>query len=191
LRGFTFFAALGEQNLLMTPVERLQKRVTMGPWFTQPAKNRLTVTNQWIYQTGSVVKRFDVVFLVNGLPLVIGEAKTPTRSAVTWFDGAYQVNEIYEKEIPAMFVPNVFSFATEGRVLRYGAGERHIVHVFAPEERASRATVMFIHGGYWQALHPSAFSHLARGLNKRGITVADMLRDLFAREFPSNTGDPL
>jgi type I restriction enzyme R subunit len=70
---------------------------------------------------GSVVKRFDVVFLVNGLPLVIGEAKTPTRSAVTWFDGAYQVNEIYEKEVPAMFVPNVFSFATEGRVLRYGS----------------------------------------------------------------------
>jgi type I restriction enzyme R subunit len=89
--------------------------------FTQPAKNRLTVTNQWTYQTGSVVKRFDVVFVVNGLPLVIGEAKTPTRSAVTWFDGAYQVNEIYEKEIPAMFVPNVFSFATEGRVLRYGS----------------------------------------------------------------------
>jgi type I restriction enzyme R subunit len=89
--------------------------------FTQPAKNRLTVTNQWTYQTGNVEKRFDVVFLVNGLPLVTGEAKTPTRSAVTWFDGAYQVNEIYEKEIPAMFVPNVFSFATEGRVLRYGS----------------------------------------------------------------------
>ena len=89
--------------------------------FTQPAKNRLTVTNQWTYQTGSVVKRFDVVFLVNGLPVVIGEAKTPTRSAVTWFDGAYQVNEIYEKEVPAMFVPNVFSFATEGRCLRYGS----------------------------------------------------------------------
>lgn len=30
--------------------------------FTQPAKNRLTVTNQWTYQTGSVVKRFDVAF---------------------------------------------------------------------------------------------------------------------------------
>ena len=89
--------------------------------FTQPGNNRLTVVNQWTYQTGSLLKRFDVVFVVNGLPLVIGEAKTPTRSAVTWFDGAYQVNEIYEKEIPAMFVPNVFSFATEGRCLRYGS----------------------------------------------------------------------
>ena len=89
--------------------------------FIQPDKNRLTVTNQWIYQVGTVTKRFDVVFLVNGLPVVIGEAKTPTRSAVTWFDGAYQINEIYEKEIPAMFVPNVFSFATEGKLLRYGS----------------------------------------------------------------------
>jgi type I restriction enzyme, R subunit len=84
-------------------------------------RNRLTVTNQWTYQHGPVEKRFDLVFLVNGLPLVIGEAKTPTRSAVTWFDGAFQVNEIYEKEVPSMFVPNVFSFATEGRAFRYGS----------------------------------------------------------------------
>lgn len=85
------------------------------------ANNRLRVTNQWTYQTGSINKRFDIVFVVNGLPLIIGEAKTPTRSAVTWFDGAYQVNEIYEKEVPAMFVPNVFSFATDGKFFRYGS----------------------------------------------------------------------
>jgi type I restriction enzyme R subunit len=87
----------------------------------QPGNNRLTVTNQWTYVAGSVNKRFDVVFLVNGIPLVIGEAKTPTRAAVTWFDGAYQVHQLYEKEVPAMFVPNVFSFATEGKCLRYGS----------------------------------------------------------------------
>ncbi|MBI5818277.1 MAG: type I restriction endonuclease subunit R [Verrucomicrobia bacterium] len=86
-----------------------------------PAGNQLVVTNQWIYQAGAVEKRFDVVFVVNGLPLVIGEAKTPTRSAVTWFDGAFQVNEIYEKQVPAMFVPNAFSFATEGKLFRYGS----------------------------------------------------------------------
>ncbi len=89
--------------------------------FNELAKNRLTVVSQWAYQIGSVSKRFDVVFVVNGLPLVICEAKTPTRSSVTWFDGAFQINEIYEKEIPAMFVPNVFSFATDGRLLRYGS----------------------------------------------------------------------
>jgi type I restriction enzyme R subunit len=85
-----------------------------------PAHNQLVVTNQWIYQAGAAEKRFDEVFVVNGLPIVIGEAKTPTRSAVTWFDGAFQVNEIYERQVPAMFVPNVFSFATEGKLLRYG-----------------------------------------------------------------------
>ena len=86
-----------------------------------PAGNQLAVTNQWVYQAGAVEKRFDVVFVVNGLPLVIGEAKTPTRSAVTWFDGAFQVHEIYERQVPAMFVPNVFSFATEGKLFRYGS----------------------------------------------------------------------
>jgi type I restriction enzyme R subunit len=86
-----------------------------------PANNRLVVTNQWTFPAGAVEKRFDVVFLVNGIPLVIGEAKTSTRAAVTWFDGAYQINQIYEREVPAMFVPNVFSFATEGRCYRYGS----------------------------------------------------------------------
>ena len=32
--------------------------------------------------------------------------------------------------------------------------------------------VVFIHGGYWQALDSSFFSHLARGLNAHGIGVA-------------------
>lgn len=84
-------------------------------------KNHFVVTNQWTFQAGAIEKRFDVVFVVNGLPLVIGEAKTATRAAVTWFDGAFQVHEIYEKQVPAIFVPNVFSFATEGKMFRYGS----------------------------------------------------------------------
>ncbi|MBI3923275.1 MAG: hypothetical protein HY318_17775 [Armatimonadetes bacterium] len=102
----------------------------------QPSRNQLTVTHQWTYgvdsafsrlsqetrrQDAGATVRFDVVFLINGLPLVIGEAKTPTRSAVTWFEGAYQINQLYEKEAAAMFGPNVFSFATEGRCYRYGS----------------------------------------------------------------------
>jgi arylformamidase len=39
-------------------------------------------------------------------------------------------------------------------------------------EGAARATVVFVHGGYWQALDRSSFSHLARGLNAHGIAVA-------------------
>ena len=51
---------------------------------------------------------------VNGIPLV-GEAKTPVRYTVTWFDGAHDINVVLENSIPQLFVPNVFSFATEGK----------------------------------------------------------------------------
>ncbi|MEI8373673.1 MAG: type I restriction endonuclease subunit R [Planctomycetota bacterium] len=89
--------------------------------FDNPTNNDLVVCNQWTYKVGQLEKRFDVVLLVNGLPIIIGEAKTPVRPAVTWVDGASQINEDYEQSIPAMFVPNVFSFATEGKAFRYGS----------------------------------------------------------------------
>ena len=101
-REFHGLAARREDDALRPNGEHVPVRLVDA---VQPANNRLTVTNQWTFQVGAVEKRFDVVFVVNGLPLVIGEAKTPTRSAVTWFDGAFQINEIYEKQVPAMFVP--------------------------------------------------------------------------------------
>lgn len=109
----------GEKTMPFGPNgEHVPVRLVDG---VDPGNNRLVVTNQWTFQAGAVEKRFDVVFVVNGLPLVIGEAKTPARSAVTWFDGAFQINQVYENEVPAMFVPNVFSFATEGKRFRYGS----------------------------------------------------------------------
>jgi len=89
--------------------------------FENPANNELIVSNQWTYKVGQLEKRFDVVLLVNGLPIIIGEAKTPVRPAVTWVDGASQIHDDYEESVPAMFVPNVFSFATEGKAFRYGS----------------------------------------------------------------------
>ena len=89
--------------------------------FDNPLNNERIVCNQWTYKVGQLEKRFDVIMLVNGLPIVIGEAKTPVRPAVTWVDGASQIHDDYEQSIPAMFVPNVFSFATEGKAFRYGS----------------------------------------------------------------------
>lgn len=92
--------------------------------FDNPGNNDLVVTNQWTYTVsahGGLEKRFDIVLLVNGIPLVIGEAKTPVRPAVTWVDGAAQVHDDYEQTVPAMFAGNVFSFATEGKAYRYGS----------------------------------------------------------------------
>lgn len=56
--------------------------------------------------------------------------------------------------------------------IRYGEGPRQTYDLFKPETTKSRAIVLFIHGGYWQALDPSFFSHMARGLNQRGVPVA-------------------
>ena len=86
--------------------------------------NEYIVTSQWTYKpsaTGQMEKRFDLVLLVNGFPLVIGEAKTPVRPSVTWLDGADQIHKDYERNVPQMFATNVFSFATEGKAYRYGS----------------------------------------------------------------------
>lgn len=78
------------------------------------------VTNQWEFPRPSVDggKRLDLVYLINGIPVCIGEAKTPVHPQITWADGATDVL-YYEKSIPEMFVPNVLTFASEGKELQY------------------------------------------------------------------------
>lgn len=102
-------------------------------------KNFYVVTNQWEFPKTSIQggKRLDLVFLINGIPMVIGEAKTAVRSDVTWADGASDIIS-YEKSIPEMFVPNIFVFATEGKELMYasiGADLEHWGPWFANEDR--------------------------------------------------------
>ena len=83
-------------------------------------KNEYVVTNQWIYPRAEGGKRLDVVLLINGFPVAIGELKTPTREAISWMDGAGDILA-YEKSIPQMFVTNVFNFASEGKTFRYSS----------------------------------------------------------------------
>lgn len=84
------------------------------------AKNEYVVTNQWIYPSAENGKRLDIVLLINGFPVAVGELKTPVRNAISWIDGAQDIMD-YEKSIPEMFIPNVFNFASEGKCYRYGA----------------------------------------------------------------------
>jgi len=56
--------------------------------------------------------------------------------------------------------------------LAYGPGARQTVDLFFPDATGHTPLAMFIHGGYWRSLEASAFSHLAGGLNARGIAVA-------------------
>ena len=61
-------------------------------------------------------------------------------------------------------------------MIPYGTGERHRIDFFSGD--GAGPIVVFIHGGYWQALDGSFFSHLAGGLNAHGIDVAIPSYDL-------------
>lgn len=88
--------------------------------FEELSNNTYVVTNQYrIHHRETKIP--DIVMMINGIPVVVGEAKTPIRPSVSWLDGAHEVHDIYENAVPQLFVPNILSFATEGKELYYGA----------------------------------------------------------------------
>lgn len=88
--------------------------------FDDLTNNRYVVTNQFrIHHRETKIP--DVVLLINGIPVVVGEAKTPIRPSVSWLDGAHEIHTVYENAVPQLFVSNILSFATEGKELFYGA----------------------------------------------------------------------
>ena len=56
--------------------------------------------------------------------------------------------------------------------IKFGPSTRQIIDLFIPEGGSMDTLAMFVHGGYWRSLEPSMFSHMAKGLNARGIAVA-------------------
>ena len=89
--------------------------------FDNIENNQFICTQQFTVRAGSDEKRPDLVLLVNGMPLVVIEAKTPVRSSQSWLDGALQIHDDYEQNVPELFVPNLFSVATEGKEFRFGS----------------------------------------------------------------------
>jgi len=88
--------------------------------FNNLSNNTYIVTNQLrVHQRETKIP--DVVLFINGFPIVIGEAKTPIRPSISWLDGAHEIHDIYENAVPQLFVPNILSFATEGKELFFGA----------------------------------------------------------------------
>lgn len=99
--------------------------------FDNIENNDYIVTTQYSFKSKET-KRPDIVLLVNGIPLVVIEAKTPVRPGVSWADGALQIAEDYEPVIPELFVPNVFSAATEGKELQYGVVGAAVEEFWSP-----------------------------------------------------------
>jgi arylformamidase len=60
----------------------------------------------------------------------------------------------------------------------YGPTPRQALDLFWPAVERDAPIAMFIHGGYWQALDRTWFSHMAAGLVAHGIAVAVISYDL-------------
>lgn len=103
-------------------------RDTGGVWhtlkvidFEHPTANTLVVSDEvTITVPGKTSRRFDLVYWVNGLPLVVVEVKSPTAKSA-WADAAREINNVYVTEYPWFFTPNVFAIASDGLKLRFGA----------------------------------------------------------------------
>lgn len=89
--------------------------------FEHPTANTLVVSDEvTITVPGKTSRRFDLVYWVNGLPLVVVEVKSPTAKS-GWADAAREINDVYATEYPWFFTPNAFAVASDGLKLRFGA----------------------------------------------------------------------
>lgn len=86
--------------------------------FKNPENNVFHVVNQWTFVEYSE-KRPDLVIFVNGMPLVIFELKSPSREETDASDAYKQLRQ-YMKQIPSMFVPNVFCVMSDMAETRVG-----------------------------------------------------------------------
>jgi arylformamidase len=87
-------------------------------------------------------------------------------------------------EIFARWVRNAEEYRTQAMQerraelgLSYGENPRQFIDLFAAKA-GTAPLALFIHGGYWRSLEPSMFSHMARGLNACGVSVAVVGYDL-------------
>ncbi len=87
--------------------------------FKTPGKNRFHVVRQM--RVAAQRPRIpDIVLFVNGIPLVVIEAKSPLKTTAKAEEAFEQIKQ-YERDIPRLFAPNAFNIVTDGMATFYGA----------------------------------------------------------------------
>ncbi len=87
--------------------------------FVNPENNTFTVTNQFKVQAQKS-RIPDIVCFVNGIPLVVIEAKSPVSFNDKMGEAFDQIKQ-YERDIERLFYSNAFNIITDGTSLMYGA----------------------------------------------------------------------
>ena len=87
--------------------------------FKHPERNRFHVVRQ--FRVAAQRPRIaDIVVFVNGIPLVVIEAKSPLKASNTAEEALEQIKQ-YERDIPRLFASNAFNLVTDGITTLYGA----------------------------------------------------------------------
>ena len=86
--------------------------------YDEPGKNDFRIVNQWTVEQFAT-RRCDLVVMVNGLPLVVMELKSPSNEGVGE-DDAYNQIKAYQRQIPCLFVYNAFNVISDMLTTRAG-----------------------------------------------------------------------
>ena len=97
--------------------------------FKHPDRNRYHVVCQ--FRVAAQRPRIaDIVVFVNGIQLVVIEAKSPLKATARAEEAFEQIKQ-YERDIPRLFAANAFSLVTDGIRTEYGA-TRSAAQFYAP-----------------------------------------------------------
>lgn len=86
--------------------------------YDDPARNVYEVTEEWAFHNGHYGTREDVVFLINGIPVLVIECKNANKDEAIAL-GVDQIRR-YHRETPELFVPQQMFTATDAIGFSYG-----------------------------------------------------------------------
>jgi len=124
--------------------------------FLNPSNNIFTVTNQ-LRVKSEKTRIPDVVVYINGIPVVVIEAKTPLNWKNKTGEAFNQIKQ-YERDIPRLFYSNQFNILTDGTNCLYGSTGSPSKFFGAwkdPWPRKASEFSSVLEQGLWSLLEPS------------------------------------
>lgn len=106
----------GEKTFFSTEENREYNLVLIN--YDEPDKNTYEVTEEYYLFNGQYANREDVVFLINGIPVLVIECKNSTKDEALAI-GIDQIRR-YHRETPEFFVPQQLYTVTESIGFSYG-----------------------------------------------------------------------
>ena len=86
--------------------------------YEDPTRNVYEVTEEWAFHNGHYGTRQDIVFLINGIPVLVIECKNASKDEAIAL-GVDQIRR-YHRETPELFVPEQLFTATDAIGFSYG-----------------------------------------------------------------------